>query len=264
MKPNRTRYVESLGQELHSQSNRVRDLIGDRHWPSDGFHKEFVFKSVLERHVPDGYLVSRGFLIDPLDDLVSTEQDLLVLDMASDSLPFNQGGLAISFPSSAAASLSIKTGFTAATVKDSFVGLMSMASVWKRVASPLAPWMGAFFFDTDTSKLELGIDWIQQQAEQTAPVRVPLTSPSDFCFPACFATMGGLLYQLSLEPKGENQCLSIRGLRLRSGAAAVFLGLVIGALCNRRGNNTFLGDLIENESVIEEQLPPRTVDLSST
>jgi hypothetical protein len=263
MKPNRTRYVESLGQELQSQSNRVRDLIGDRHWPSDGFHKEFVLKSVLERHVPDGYLVSRGFLIDPLDDFVSTEQDLLILDVTSDSLPFNQGGLTISFPSSVAASLSVKTGFISTAVEDSFAGLMSLASVWKRVASSAVPWLGAFFFDNDTSKLELGLGWIHHQATQTAPVRVPLSSPSDFCFPACFATMGGLLYQVSLEPRGEGRCLSIRGLKLRNGAAAAFLGLVISALCNRRGNAAFLGDLIENESVIEEQLPPRIVDLPS-
>ena len=264
MKPNRTRYVESLGQELLAQASRVRDLVGGRHWPSDGFHKEFVLKAILDRHVPAGYQVSRGFVIDPSDDVVSTEQDLVILDMTADSLPFNQGRLAISFPNSVAAALSVKTAFSSATVNDAFSGLMSLASVWKRIGTPVMPWLGGFFFDSEFDQLENGLGLVSREMARMNPIKVPLSMPSDYCFPVCFATLGGLLYQARLEPETSPRRLSVRGRKLSESSSAAFLGLIIDALCRRRGNATFLGDLIENELVVEEEAPLQLVDMPAS
>src|SRR4051794_17511886 len=45
--PNRQRYLVSLAEELYAQANRVRDLIGDAHWLSDGHHKEYLLIDLL-------------------------------------------------------------------------------------------------------------------------------------------------------------------------------------------------------------------------
>jgi len=74
MVPNRNRYLASLSAELRAQATRVRDLIGDRHWLSDGHHKEYLLKDMLARHVPSSVAVSRGFVTHPnRADLVSRE-----------------------------------------------------------------------------------------------------------------------------------------------------------------------------------------------
>ena len=49
LKPNIKKFHESLGKELLDVKDRVRYLIGDSHWVSDGEHKEAVLKEVISR-----------------------------------------------------------------------------------------------------------------------------------------------------------------------------------------------------------------------
>ena len=75
------KYLSSLAKELSSSSDRVRDLIGNAHWLTDGHHKEHLLRSVLARHLPSGMVAARGFVLDPSSEGVcSTEQDILVVD----------------------------------------------------------------------------------------------------------------------------------------------------------------------------------------
>src|SRR5262249_30217168 len=67
VQPNRHRYLLSLAEELHSQSTRVRDPIGDAHWYYDGHQKEYLLVDLLRRHLPSGMLASRGFVISATD-----------------------------------------------------------------------------------------------------------------------------------------------------------------------------------------------------
>ena len=63
----RTRYLTSLAFELKAQSQRVRDLIGTKHWLSDGYHKEELLRSVLRRHSPSAVTWTRGFVTSPTE-----------------------------------------------------------------------------------------------------------------------------------------------------------------------------------------------------
>src|SRR3712207_1006807 len=105
--PQRFRYLASISEELLSQANRVRDLIGDRHWFSDGHHKEQLLASVLRRHLPADIIVSRGFVIDAVDPGgCSKEQDILVVDAHREAPIFRQGDLVICFPRTILAAIS--------------------------------------------------------------------------------------------------------------------------------------------------------------
>ncbi len=71
-------YFESLGREIDSLKLRVRDLIANRHWQTDGEWKESVLRQVLRRHLPAAAIIGRGFVIS--GDDVTTQLDVLIHD----------------------------------------------------------------------------------------------------------------------------------------------------------------------------------------
>jgi hypothetical protein len=144
---NRRRYLGSLAEELYVQATRVRDLIGDAHWLSDGHHKEYLLIDLLKRHLPNGLLASRGFVISPTDgESRSTEQDILVVETQYEAPVFHQGGLIIVFPSSVRAAVSVKTTLDIDSVKDSIKGLSSVRNTACGLSDPRSIWCGAFYF----------------------------------------------------------------------------------------------------------------------
>jgi hypothetical protein len=156
MRQNRYKYLVSLAQELASQASRVRDLIGDRHWLSDGHHKEYLLRALLERHVPTGVTVSRGFVASAHDEEhCSSEQDLLVLDGTIAAPLFNQGGLAIAFPISILAAISVKTTLNSTTLESAIHGTHTVRQVAARDSvSPEMIWCGGFFLNRGTASLD--------------------------------------------------------------------------------------------------------------
>lgn len=47
---NPQRYLESIAKAAVSQSRQVRDLIGSRHWLSDGRHKEALLAGLIRQY----------------------------------------------------------------------------------------------------------------------------------------------------------------------------------------------------------------------
>src|SRR5688572_13924486 len=88
-------YLRSLAAELRSQRDRVRDLIGNSHWLSDGRHKEHLLAEVVRRHLPVTHQVGPGFVVSPSHELCSTEQDILVVNCQTEAPLFTAGGLLI-------------------------------------------------------------------------------------------------------------------------------------------------------------------------
>lgn len=145
--PNRLRYLESLARELSVQSTRVRDLIGDAHWLSDGRHKEALLAELLRRHVPTGVHVSSGFIVSPFDDSrCSTEQDILLIDTLIEQPVFTQNGLAITFPRNVLATISVKTKLQNKETCDAIKGLHSAHDIIQNESQPVDVWFGAYFF----------------------------------------------------------------------------------------------------------------------
>jgi len=65
------KYFESLSTELSSLKDRVRYIIDDKHWLTDGEWKESVLRSILRRHLPSSVCVGSGFLVTPEDKRIS-------------------------------------------------------------------------------------------------------------------------------------------------------------------------------------------------
>jgi hypothetical protein len=149
---NRARYLVSLGEELTTQANRVRDLIGDAHWLSDGHHKEYLLSALLTRHLPIHIKASRGFIVAASDsNKCSTEQDILLTNGTREGPIFDQGGLVISFPGAVAGVLSVKTKFAKQALSDAITGVNTVRSIaalegidTRRI------WCGVFFFESSS------------------------------------------------------------------------------------------------------------------
>lgn len=84
--------LESWSDELLSRSQRVRRLIGDAHWLSDGLHKEELIREFLARYLPPTLRVSRGFIVPADHELsVSGEIDVLITDTKTEPPWFSEG-----------------------------------------------------------------------------------------------------------------------------------------------------------------------------
>jgi|GEM_PF-416316 len=99
-------YHKSVARELASTRDRVRNLIGSRHWLTDGEHKEVVLRKVLRNHVPENTRVGKGFVF--LGSNTSTQMDVLLSDRSRPTL-FKEEDLTIVTPDAVQGIIEVKT-----------------------------------------------------------------------------------------------------------------------------------------------------------
>jgi hypothetical protein len=233
MAPNRNRYLLSVSAELRAQATRVRDLIGDSHWLSDGHHKEYLLKYALARHVPSGVVIARGFVVHPQrPDLVSREQDLLFIDTSAVAPIFEQGGLCVAFPHQVLASIAVKTTFSRVALDDACDTLHSVRRVaaYAGVSSPA--WCGVFFFDGDGSAADhlsrkVGAPLTAFEAKAERPTHMRATPD----VVAIAGTAGFLVDSADATDRG----ISVRG--FGGDGTIVLLNSLLAQLARARGSN---------------------------
>ncbi len=129
-------YLQSWSLELSARANRVRQLIGDAHWLSDGHHKEELLRDFLARYMPRDLLLARGFVKSTVDlSLCSPEVDILVSDPSLNPPLFSEGGLQIVDASSVLALLEIKTTFSKAKLKEAVLSAARTLSLINRATN---------------------------------------------------------------------------------------------------------------------------------
>ena len=105
-------YLESWGLELTARQNRVRLLIGDAHWLSDGHHKEAILREFLQRYLPSEVVCSTGFIRAATPEKrCSPEVDILVYSGRVHLPYFSEGGISIVDPASVLANIEVKSSF---------------------------------------------------------------------------------------------------------------------------------------------------------
>jgi hypothetical protein len=102
-------YFRSISTELDSLKNRVRHLIHDQHWQTDGEWKESVLRTIIQRSAPQNMTVGRGFIVDR--DRSSTQIDILIYDNSYPVL-YKDGDLVFISPSACRAVIEVKTSVT--------------------------------------------------------------------------------------------------------------------------------------------------------
>jgi hypothetical protein len=99
-------YFQSLAGEVDALCNRVRYLIEDHHWQTDGEWKESVVRQILRRHLPSSAVVGRGFVVASAG--VSHQIDVFVTD-ANKPVLFKDGDFTIVTPDAVIGILEVKT-----------------------------------------------------------------------------------------------------------------------------------------------------------
>jgi hypothetical protein len=115
MEINPEAFQESITAELDAIKNRVRNLIGDKHWGEEGRYKEAVLRNVIRRFLPSNLSVGTGFIIrsegrPPRDGQVhiSTQIDIIIYDNRAPVL-FSEGDFVIVSYTNVKAIVEVKT-----------------------------------------------------------------------------------------------------------------------------------------------------------
>jgi hypothetical protein len=268
---NSYRFLLSLAEELHSQSNRVRDLIGDAHWLSDGHHKEYLLTHLLSRHLPLGVIASRGFVVSPTDPADrSTEQDVLLVDTQRESPLFNQGGLIISFPQSVLAAVSVKTKLRSSEVEDTIRGLNTVRSVANDHVEPREIWCAGYFFEPATADGCVA-STVYRQIEDAVfkhPVRkrlIPAKYPLP-CGPDLMCTAKDFAFSINHNYKSDDSAAAspcINGYSCKGLSTAFFLANLLSHIAAvRRGPQTDFSAFAQSFT-LESLTPPHQLFASS-
>ena len=139
--------------ELEARANRVRQLIGDAHWLSDGHHHEAIVREFLTRHLPTGVSVSRGFVVSTTGQrYCSPEIDILITDPAAHPPLFSESDLRIVVPSCVIAHFAIKASFSKSNLIDDLTNIAITQSVIANSADANRVWRGICFFEVADSR----------------------------------------------------------------------------------------------------------------
>ena len=139
-------YLKSLGDEVMSLQQRVRYLLEDRHWQTDGEWKESVIRQVLRRYSPATARVSRGFVIT--HDWATTQIDVLIHD-GSKPVVFQDGDLVFVTPDAVLGLIEIKSRVGASKFGKAVRKLSQNAAMVRRSNS--RAFAGLFAFDGSLS-----------------------------------------------------------------------------------------------------------------
>lgn len=153
------KYFKGLSKELQSVQDRIRNLIGGAHWPSDGAWKESMLRSVLRRYLPSSFSVGSGFIITP--EGTSTQIDMLICD---DSAPllFRDGDFIIATADCVRAVVEVKTTLRGNDLMESLVKLDGIAGLMRRRCVYRHPFFGVFCYNPTTTAPEAVLDYLQR------------------------------------------------------------------------------------------------------
>lgn len=200
-------YLSSWGAELASQAHRVRQLIGDAHWLSDGHHKEALIRDFLERYVPPQLTITTGFVLAArADQPCSPEIDVMVVDPAAHLPLFAQSELSIVAPASILAHLQIKSAFGATELRDALHNVSRVQDVIASGSSSARVWRAIIFYRQDESRTP-GTVMKTLENELAARLSVDGLHQEDW-FPTCVVCLTSWVAFLSFDR--DKECLLVR------------------------------------------------------
>src|SRR5207247_7542241 len=128
-------YFRSLTVELEALKDRVRHLINDKHWQTDGEWKESVVRQVLRRHLPASTDVGRGFVVTA--ESASHQLDVLIRDVSKPVL-FRDGDLAFVTPDAVVGVIEVKARATPAIIARAAAKLATDMAIVRKAANHAA------------------------------------------------------------------------------------------------------------------------------
>lgn len=141
-------YLESIGQEVEALKFRVRHLIADAHWQTEGEWKESVVRQILRRHLPLSAVVGRGFVLDR--DRLSSQVDVLIYD-GSKPVLFKDGDLVFVTPDCVLGIIEVKSRVTNSLLRQAAKKLSADIGL-VRIHGNTRAFAALFAFESDESQ----------------------------------------------------------------------------------------------------------------
>ena len=262
MKTSKMDYFLSLAEELNSQASRVRQLIGSAHWGQDGRHKEALLRELIRRHSPASVLVTSGFLVSPNNvEVRSLEQDILLIDTSTEAPLFNQADLAIVFPHTVIAAISVKSTMRGDTVKSVVDGLKTVRDVARDAATePNRIWCGGLFYTVQKSWLSnpaaIYASLKKHVLANPAPKPILDAGHPHVAGPDVLVDAGDMAFLFDYEPAESTSTAKIRGYACKGAATAIFLSCMLEHMALRlTGTRSVFSDFL-SELDIPRLEPP--------
>jgi hypothetical protein len=147
------KHFKSLSTEFRAVKDRVRNLIGNSHWQSDGEWKESVLRSVLSRHLPANVLPRTGFAANRSGR--SKQIDILLCDYQKPTL-FQDGDFAVTTPDAVRGIIEVKTKVRSITKLKEALGQLEASASFVRSETGVTGlhnslFVGLFAYETEIS-----------------------------------------------------------------------------------------------------------------
>jgi len=254
MQRDATAYLQSWSSELTAKKDRVRNLIGDAHWLSDGFHKEEIIRDFLVRYLPSSITVGHGFVVtSELENGCSNEIDILVSDSTIHSPLFNEGQLQIVPPSSVLAYLEVKSEFNSGSLASALKLVTSTQTILAEGIDASEVWRGICFCSVPSSRrADSVLDTIEREIKKLFSISCDDVAATGASYsnklPLCLATFEDFSVFISEGDSADQVKIRLfesKGLSLAVAVAGIF------AVVRHRFNGAIAGEL----DTIIENLP---------
>lgn len=108
-------YHKSIAAEFKAYQNRVRNLIGNKHWGEEGRYKEIILMNYLKRILPKNVSVGTGFIQG--NGELSSQIDLIIYDNTFPVL-FSAGDFIVTTSENVVAIIEVKTQISNHNLKE--------------------------------------------------------------------------------------------------------------------------------------------------
>jgi hypothetical protein len=211
-------YFRSITEELDALKNRVRHFIRNKHWLTDGEHKESVLRAVLRRHLPLTTGVGRGFVITNKGP--SPQIDILLYDQTKPLL-YHDGDFVIITPDACQGMIEVKTKLTPTKLGQAIQKLVKCRVFVSRTALAV-PFVGLFAYDHNGLNHKPLLKYLKAASQRRGG-----------CLLNC-VSLGPNLFARYWECAPENRIMPVhiyRAYKLRNIAPTYFVHNAIEALC---------------------------------
>jgi len=159
--------LESWSMELLARTNRVRALIGDAHWLSDGMHKERLVQAFVAARLPATLSADHGFVLDLAADECSPEIDVFVRDAAHSTPLLDESGITICHPLSVLAYCEVKSNFAAGSLASALQLIATTQKLICKSVDDARVWRAVCFMGCSESRTNQSyLDTISAQLAQ--------------------------------------------------------------------------------------------------
>ena len=254
--PDPVGYLKSWSNELSSQALRIRQLIGDKHWPSDGRHKELILAAFLTRYLPTYLILGTGFITSQsVDDSCSREIDIIITDPSIEPAWLHESGIIITPPAPVLAQIQVKSEYSAKTLAEILEGFASSASMFSMDTC----WFGGFFYNFEDKTIESLTETLKTKLTTLLTGKSPLFLRT----PICIGCLSGVFFLI--EAKNDDakkvRVYSLRTFKLESLAPAVFFAHLLQHVAKSQGQTRML-ELTRYVKMLEDSIM-ESIDIES-